>query len=122
MTGPSPQQEDDSITAGQATTTFQNRYIHKNGAVVWLEWGAVVIPGDPLMYCVARNITQRRVAEEDQAFLASIVEASHDAILGVNLDSTIRSWNAGAEEVYGYTAAEAIGQPVALFIPPELPG
>jgi len=113
-------QEDASITAGQATTSFQNRYLHKNGSVVWLEWAAVSLPSDPVMYCVARDVTQRRVAEEDQAFLAAIIEASHDAVLGVTLDSTIRSWNAGAEELYGYTAAEAIGQPTTLIVPPEL--
>ena len=112
-------QEDEHITAGQATTSFQNRYLHKDGSVVWLEWAAVRLPGDPLMYCVARDITQRRAAEEDQAFLAAIVQASHDAILGVTLDGTIRSWNAGAEELYGYTAAEAIGQPMTLIVPPE---
>ncbi|WP_161884473.1 PAS domain S-box protein [Deinococcus alpinitundrae] len=113
-------QEDEHISAGQATTTFQNRYLHKNGSVVWLEWSAVRLPDDPLIYCVARNVTQRKAAEEDQAFLAAIVQASHDAILGLTLDSTIRAWNAGAEELYGYTATEAIGQPMALIVPPEL--
>jgi len=113
-------QEDEHITAGQATTSFQNRYLHKNGSVVWLEWAAVSLPDDPLMYCVARDVTQRKAAEEDQAFLAAIVQASHDAILGVTLDRTIRSWNAGAEELYGYTAAEAFGQPTTLLVPPEL--
>ena len=38
----------------------------------------------------------------------------------MTLDSTIRSWNAGAEELYGYTAAEAIGQTMTLIVPPEL--
>ena len=88
--------------------------------MVWLEWAAVVMPGDPVMYCVARDITQRRVAEENQAFLAAMVQASHDAILGVDPGGTIRAWNAGAEELYGYTAAEAIGRPVTLIVPPEL--
>ena len=111
--------EDASITGGQPTTSFQNRYLHKNGSVVWLEWAAVVMPGDPLMYCVARDITKRRAAEEDQAFLAAIVRASRDAVLGVTLGSTIRSWNVGAEELYGYTAAEAVGQPITLIVPPE---
>ncbi|OLV17844.1 PAS domain S-box protein [Deinococcus marmoris] len=111
--------EDAHITAGQATTTFQNRYLHKNGSVVWLEWAAVSLPDDSLMYCVARNITERRVAEEDQAFLAAIVQASHNAIIGVSLDNTIRSWNPGAEELYGYTAEEAIGQPVTFIVPAD---
>ncbi|CAM4126786.1 PAS domain S-box protein [Deinococcus marmoris] len=112
-------QEAESITTGWATTTFRNRYLHRNGAVVWLEWSAVNMPGD-LLYCVARDITQRRAAEEDQAFLAAIVEASQNAIVGMELNDTIRSWNAGAERLYGYKAAEVIGQPITLIIPPEL--
>ncbi|UQN09288.1 PAS domain S-box protein [Deinococcus sp. QL22] len=112
--------EDDNITAGKATVVFQNRYLHRSGAVVWIEWAAVVLPGDPVMYCVARDITERRAAEQDLAFLAAIVEASHDSIVGMELDDTIRSWNAGAERLYGYPAAEAIGQPITLIIPSEL--
>lgn len=111
--------EDRSITADSAITNFQNRYLHKNGTVVWLEWTAVMLPQDSLMYCVARDITQRRRAEEDQAYLAAIVHASQDAILGVALDGTIQSWNAGAEQLYGYAAPEAVGQPVTFIIPLE---
>ena len=113
-------QEASSMTAGQVTTIFQNRYVRRNGAVVWLEWTGVVMPGDPVMYCVARDITQRRAAEEDQSFLAAIVLASHNAIVGADLSGTIRSWNAGAERLYGYTEAEAIGQPTTIAIPAEL--
>ena len=112
--------EDASITGGRPTTVFQNRYVHKAGHTVWLEWAAVVMPRDPLMYCVARDITQRRIAEEDQAFLASIVEASHNAIIGLNLDGSIRSWNPGAEHLYGYATAEVIGQQTNFLVPVEL--
>ncbi len=109
----------ESTADQQGAPLYQSRYLHKNGQTVWLEWNATVIPGHPQTYCVARDITGRKVAEEDQAFLAAIVQASHDAIIGVTLDSTIRSWNGGAEELYGYTAAEAIGQPMTLIVPPE---
>ncbi|SMB85188.1 PAS domain S-box protein [Deinococcus hopiensis] len=112
-------QEEVSITAGHTTITFQNRYLHRSGTVVWMEWAAVLLPGDSLMYCVARDITERRAAEEDQAYLAAIVQASQDAILGVALDGTIRSWNTGAEQLYGYAAVEAVGQSMALIVPPE---
>jgi len=113
-------QEVGGVIAGQATASFQNRYRHKDGRTVWLEWNAVQMPGDPLMYCVARDITQRKAAEEDQAFLAAIVETSQNAIVGVGLEGTIRSWNLGAERLYGYMKAEAVGQTLDLIVPPEL--
>jgi PAS domain S-box-containing protein len=54
-----------------------------------------------------------------QGLLASIVESSDDAIVSKNLDGIIMSWNSGAERVFGYTAEEAIGQPITMVIPQD---
>jgi PAS domain S-box-containing protein len=70
---------------------------------------------------VNRDITQRRNAEEATARLAAIVEFSDDAIIGKTLDGVITTWNRGAEEQYGYSGQEAIGQSVNFLIPPDRP-
>ncbi len=66
-----------------------------------------------------RDITDRKRIEEVRLRLAAIVEYSDDAIITKTLDGIINSWNKGAEQIFGYTAEEAVGQPVTLIIPPD---
>jgi PAS domain S-box-containing protein len=54
--------------------------------------------------------------------LASIVESSHDAILTKDRHGIITSWNPGAERIYGWTAEEAIGQPISILVPDDRAG
>jgi len=69
---------------------------------------------------VADAIGRReRDAELTTGLLAAVVKSSNDAIYAVDLDGAITFWNQGAERLYGYTAREIIGRPLAMLIPPE---
>jgi PAS domain S-box-containing protein len=69
----------------------------------------------------ARDVTERKKADEDRYRLAAIVESSSDAIIGKTLDGIITSWNGAAEKLYGYATGEVIGKSVAMLVPPDRP-
>ena len=66
-----------------------------------------------------RDISDSKRAQEVQGRLAAIVESSEDAIVSKNLDGIIINWNKAAERIFGYAAAEAIGQHITLIVPPD---
>jgi PAS domain S-box-containing protein len=63
--------------------------------------------------------SQASFDDETRARLIAIVESSDDAIVSKDLNGVIESWNRGAERVFGYTASEAIGQPITILLPPD---
>ena len=69
--------------------------------------------------CFTRDMTDIQQADRDRAMLAAIIESSQDAIISKTFDGVIRSWNTGAERLFGYTREEAVGQQITLIIPPE---
>ncbi len=66
-----------------------------------------------------KDVTQQRATEQVRAWLAAIVEDSDDAIIGLDVEGRILSWNRGAERLFGHSAAEAVGQSLQLLSPPE---
>jgi PAS domain S-box-containing protein len=106
--------------------TVEVRMVRKDGTVRWVHnsgsptrdaSGAVVrVDGS------FTDITDRKQAEKERSFLASIVESSDATIVGKTLDGTIVSWNSGAERNTGYRADEVIGKNISLLIPESRKG
>ncbi len=64
-------------------------------------------------------LEERKREKEISSRLAAIVESSDDAIIGMDLDGTITSWNTGAGKIFGFTAAEVVGSPILRLIPAD---
>jgi PAS domain S-box-containing protein len=109
------------VQAGQAVEHFETVRRRKDGTLV-----NVSLTVSPLKDArgrvigaskVARDLGERRRLDEVVARLAAIVDSSDDAIVSKTLDGIITSWNGAAERLFGFTAAEAVGQSILLIIP-----
>jgi PAS domain S-box-containing protein len=81
--------------------------------------GTLIGAVNALVDITERHAAEKKIRDSEARYrgIAAIVESSDDAILSKNLDGIIASWNSGAERLFGYTADEAVGQPVTMLIP-----
>jgi PAS domain S-box-containing protein len=114
------------IRAGNRVAHFETQRLHKSGKKI-----DVSLTSSPIRdhegrvigaSKIVRDISMRRQADDARLRLAAIVESSDDAIISKNLDSTITSWNVGAERMFGYKPEEIVGQSVMRLMPPDLYG
>lgn len=68
---------------------------------------------------IARDITERIDADTANEHLAAIVASSDDAIVSKDLNGIVKTWNRGAERLFGYLAEEMIGKPILILLPPD---
>lgn len=111
----------DEIRAGRLQT-FETIHRKKDGHTfpVEVRTRPITIGGINYLLSIVRDISERKQSEQSQARLASIVEASQDAIVSISLDGIVLSWNAGAERLFGYQASEMVGRPYFVIMPTEL--
>jgi PAS domain S-box-containing protein len=116
-----PEEAESEITRALKRGLAEQRHILVEAKSVltggWLE--THIYPSKDGVQVYFRDISERKREEETRARLAAIVESSQDAIVGLTLEGIILSWNAGAEDLFGYSAEEIMGKPVSLLYPPE---
>lgn len=83
---------------------------------------AAVITEREQAECERELLIREQLGMEARLRLATIVESSDDAIIGLNIDGIIADWNIGAERLYGYSKDEIVGKSISLLAPPDKPG
>jgi PAS domain S-box-containing protein len=101
---------------------LEKRYFRRDGSLVWgcLSISLLNSRPSPLVIAMVEDITDKKKAEEARFRHAAVIESSDDAIATGTLDGIIVSWNTGAQKIYGYTEAEAVGKAINMLVPPEL--
>src|SRR5262245_197898 len=101
---------------------LDKRYFRRDGSLVWgrLSISLTPHPQSPLVIAMVEDITEKMLAEAELQRHAAIVKSTDDAIFSRTPDGIILSWNNGAQNLFGYTEAEAIGRPITIIVPDEL--
>ncbi|MBI4809607.1 MAG: PAS domain S-box protein [Nitrosomonadales bacterium] len=103
---------------------YEKEYLRKDGSRVPLELNGMLITGTDgqrYIWSIVEDISERKRAEqrmqEDQARLSGLVESAMDAIVSTDENQNIILFSQGAEHLFGYRAADIIGQPLEKLIP-----
>lgn len=105
---------------------FDCRIVMDDGTIKVLHVGRHK-PADPVdgydwrsgLFATVQDITERTRTEAARTWLATIVDSSDDAIISETITGVVISWNRGAERLFGYSAAEAIGKNIAMIVPED---
>jgi len=100
---------------------IEKRYVRGDGSLVWVANSVSAIRDDggnmSQAVAISVDIGERRHAQQIEKHLASMIASSNDAIMGIDLDMKITSWNAAAEKLYGYSQDEVVGRSVLMLVP-----
>ncbi len=114
----------DVIEGRSPSYKLEKRYVRADGSLVWCNVSVTALrrkDGAVFQFIgVIEDINYRKLAEQAREHLAAVVRYSDDAIITKTLDGVITTWNPGAEQMFGYSAREAVGKPIAMLIPQSL--
>jgi PAS domain S-box-containing protein len=93
-----------------------------NGQIRWVDARASVIEdedGNRRLLGMSVDITDRKRAEQALRLQGQIIDQTHDAVISTDMRGVIRTWNRGAERIFGYSAEEATGKSISMMALPE---
>jgi PAS domain S-box-containing protein len=107
---------------GHHMRNFDTRYIHRDGHTVAIAWTGVFSEQAQRFYFIGRDMTERKIVEaalrESEQLARGIVNDALDAIIQIDERGNVIEWNPRAEQIFGWSRQEAVGQPVAsLYMP-----
>ena len=112
------------LRAGEKIEHFETLRMRKNGEVFPISVTISPIKDDTGKIVaaskIARDISEKRKADESLFRLAAVVDSADDAIISKDLNGIVKTWNKAAHRIFGYTAAEMIGQSILKLIPDDL--
>ena len=113
----------EKIQAEGEVTNFEERLRRKDGSAVWVLVNAALIADQvgqgPVIKGTMTDITEQVNTQQENRRLSDIVRYSDDAIASVSMTGMIQTWNAAAERMSGYSAAEVLGKPISIITPPD---
>ncbi len=111
------------IAKGGKVDHFHTQRVHKDGSLLNVSvtaspirsWDGLVVG----VSSIARDITAQVRTEQEIARYQALIESSEDAIISKDLQGNVQTWNPAAEQMFGYSSAEMIGQPITRLFPPD---
>jgi PAS domain S-box-containing protein len=107
---------------GREIRNFDTRYVHKDGHAVALTWTGIWSETEQRHFFIGRDMTSQKLLEVAERAaketLSAVIDASPVGILCLAPDRKVLVWSRAAEQIFGYTAEEAVGRPYML-VPPS---
>jgi len=108
------------VRRGERIDHFQTVRQRKDGRLIPVSVTiSPVHDADGRVVAASKIVRDLSAASELEGYFRAIIESSDDAIVSKDLNGIVRSWNPGAERIFGYTAAEMIGRPIEVIFPPD---
>jgi len=104
----------EAAQAEQKPATFEAKAVHADGTTRWVSWNVTPIARERSLYIVGRDITELK---RSQQLFEGILQSAPDALVLINVQGRITLANRQAENIFGYTQEELLGQPIEVLVP-----